>query len=366
MGKKGQAERLHRLIQDGDISGLKGYLRAEGANVKDVCKVEVQGNGSALDCAATSGSVEAVRLILGVGVDVNMRRAGGDIEGGMTALHQAVLCGHIPVIRFLLAEGANANVPNSDGQTALHVACRQDDLQAVQLLVENGAMVNAQDNRGQSSLQTSILRDAGEVSRFLIENDADIHKVDKDGQSPLHYAAEWESLETVVLLLAKGSKVNAQDNDGNTALHVTNDPDVCEILVEHGGDLSLRNKLGKPAREQRLDMEKEEYRDINNALSKHTTKIQHRKTHSAQLQHSPVHRIFSPGPPIPEVELKTARSNMLRELQKRTGFTSGTTGNSEKSPQTTPRSTTLAPSPLARDTNWAVEDMNSQIAKATI
>ena len=62
-------------------------------------------------------TLDLVRVILGMGVDVNAADGRGD-----TALHDAVRTGYLPVVEFLAGRGADAQAANERGQTALTLA----------------------------------------------------------------------------------------------------------------------------------------------------------------------------------------------------------------------------------------------------
>ena len=62
-------------------------------------------------------TLELVRVVLGMGVDVNAADGRGD-----TALHDAVRTGYFPVVEFLARHGADERAENERGQTALTLA----------------------------------------------------------------------------------------------------------------------------------------------------------------------------------------------------------------------------------------------------
>lgn len=315
-----KTEKLHQMIKDGDTKGVFGFLQSLGNENKEVCQSELPRDGTSLHLAARLGHVEIAKQILKTGVDINQRQIEGHIVSGKAALHEAVKGGHFGTVEFLLSRGAKVNVQESDGQTALHVACQFENTDIVKSLMRNGADVNILDNKKQSALQTSILRGPDATTRYLLKNGADVQLIDKDGQSALHYAAEWGNQDIIVLLLSMGANVNLQDREGKTPLHYAADEDIYELLEQHGADTAVRDVYGKPAKESQLDMEKEEYQNINRALSKHTDVMKKRSPQVERVE-AQTKRVFSPGPPIPEAELKTARTNMLKELMQRRGAT---------------------------------------------
>ena len=67
-----------------------------------------------LAVAITWGDIEAVKLLLGAGADVDAR-----LEIGETALHRAASFGQFEIAQLLLGNGADPNLRDSDGQTPL-------------------------------------------------------------------------------------------------------------------------------------------------------------------------------------------------------------------------------------------------------
>ena len=315
-----KVEKLQQMIKDGDLKGATTFLNSIGNESKDICETELPRDGTSLHLASRLGYVDICKEILKRGVDINQRQVEGDVVSGKAAIHEAVKGGHFGAVEYLLSRGANVNIQESDGLTALHIACQFDNTDIVKCLIRNGADVNLLDNKKQSALQVSILRGPDETTRYLLENGADVHITDKDGESPLHYASEWGNKDIVEKLLSSGANVNLLDREGRTALHYAADDEIYELLTEHGANPGIRDIFGKPARESQLDMDKEEYQNINRALSKHTDVMKKRSPQVERVE-AQAKRVFSPGPPIPEVELKNARSNMLKELLQKRGAT---------------------------------------------
>jgi uncharacterized protein len=89
---------------------------------------------------------------------------------------------------------------------------------------------------------------------------ADIHEADKNGVTPLHHAVRFRSPAAVETLLLHGANVNqACKRSGGTPLHravtSTGAPEtagkqvearaIIELLLQHGADPTIRNKVGE-------------------------------------------------------------------------------------------------------------------------
>ena len=98
--------------------------------------------------AAAQGDIEALKLHLETGTDVNAREP----SGGGTPLIVASVYGQSQAAKLLIEKGANVNARSNDGGTALHAAaflCHRD---IVKLLLARGVDIGAENARGETSL----------------------------------------------------------------------------------------------------------------------------------------------------------------------------------------------------------------------
>jgi len=72
-----------------------------------------------------------------------------------TALHYASSEDNIEAIKLLILAGSDVNAKTNDGWTTLHCACRWNNLLASKLLIDNGADVNIKSNGGVTCLQNA-------------------------------------------------------------------------------------------------------------------------------------------------------------------------------------------------------------------
>lgn len=107
-----------------------------------------------LSLAAFFGHVEAVKVLLENGADVNQKPPS---RFQNTAVDAAVAGEHPDVVRVLLASGADPNVRSEENYTSLHKAVAHGNLEIVRLLLDHGADPNATRDGGNSPLD-----DAGE------------------------------------------------------------------------------------------------------------------------------------------------------------------------------------------------------------
>ena len=152
--------------------------------------------------AAAIGSLDAVRLLLDQGADVNAKNA-----AGATPLMWAAT--DLAKVRLLVERGADVKVASNLGHTALELAAMSDgSAEIVRLLLARGADPKAVDKGNMSVLAAAAVgNDAGSVGQ-LIDAGADVNAVDIGGFAPLAYAAQNGNLEAVKLLVARGANVN--------------------------------------------------------------------------------------------------------------------------------------------------------------
>ncbi|XP_069010696.1 BRCA1-associated RING domain protein 1 [Embiotoca jacksoni] len=92
---------------------------------------------SPLHLAAIKGDVEAVKELLDLGADPNLKD-----NAGWTPLHEACNLGHLAVVEVLVSKGALLNTPGYENDSPLHDAVRNGHSAIVKLLLQLGASQN--------------------------------------------------------------------------------------------------------------------------------------------------------------------------------------------------------------------------------
>jgi ankyrin repeat protein len=160
---------------------------------------------------------------------------------GATPLMHAAAFGSIEAMKLLLEAGADVNGKNNFGATALLWCARDGD--KARLLIERGADVNAQSKQGRTPLMLAAMRDGGsDVVALLLSKGADPKAADARGDTALGLAALYGDLETVRLLVAKGADVHAANQKGETPIvqaAVQMRPDAVRFLIGKGADVNV-------------------------------------------------------------------------------------------------------------------------------
>jgi ankyrin repeat protein len=225
------AEKFYSAIRDNNLNQLKALLDEKAnANVADDHDI------TPLMYAAEIGSLEAMRLLLDHGADVNAQNGFGS-----TALMWSV--SDAAKVRLLLDHGAEVNITARTGRTALIIAAfTNPSAEVVRLLLAKGAKVDVMDKRHVTPLNGATFGNDTATVRLLLEAGADMDTPDTFiGLTPLMNAAGNRNVEATKLLLAKGAKVNAVSKTEGL-------PKIQTGTVEFGGwtPLLMASAFGPP------------------------------------------------------------------------------------------------------------------------
>jgi ankyrin repeat protein len=280
------SDRFYQAIRNNDLSTLRTLLKTSDVNLKD------QKETTPLMYAAAFGSVDAMKILLDAGADVNAKNAlsvspllwcAGDLEkvrllvlkgadvnarskqGQTPLLIAASHDGASEIVKFLLDKGADVSARGFMNTTALLSATYANDTAIVKLLLQKGVDVNAKDATGETALMNAASYGNVEVTRLLLAKGADVNAVGvAEGQqmknglialglfTPLLLAVAHGGPEEVKTLLDAGAKVNVQDVRGMTPLMLAigtdrADPRVVKLLLAKGADSAVKSKNGETA-----------------------------------------------------------------------------------------------------------------------
>jgi ankyrin repeat protein len=241
------------------------------------------GELTALVYAARAGSIDAARVLLEAGADVNQVT-----RYGWSPLLAATQNRNYLMGKFLIENGADVNIANKGGWTNLYLATDNrnveggdyptrepdmDHMAYIRLLLDAGADPNAQliestetrtvftnqwlDEEGATAFLRASQSGDVELMQLLLEYGANPHIYTKLGVTPLAAAAgigwvegvtsEWstaQTVEAVKLLLELGIDPNHQADTGRTSLHGAahkGATEVARLLVEAGARMDIRD-----------------------------------------------------------------------------------------------------------------------------
>ena len=176
---------------------------------------------TALMMAARTGKLDATKVLLDHGAEVNAK----ETWGGTTALMWAVSERHPEVVQLLVEHAADVNaksnfVPSASGRgfegtapvapkpdqkieefasgwmTPLMFAAREDDIESARILIQKGADVNAVGGDGKDALELALFNGSYDVASLLIDSHANVNHADAQRFTPLFWAVDRRNMET--------------------------------------------------------------------------------------------------------------------------------------------------------------------------
>ena len=169
-----------------------------------------------------------------------------------TVLHRACRWGfNVLAKNLIIFEKMDVNALNFIHFTPLHYAAARCDLEVCLDLVRNGANVDAKSSEGFTPFWTAIQYGSTENVEYLAGRCEDLKLIDQDGRAYMHLLALKGFVGASYELICRGIPVDILDNQKNTPLHLAvreNHPQLVELLVKNGANLSLENSGGlKPS-----------------------------------------------------------------------------------------------------------------------
>ncbi|KAJ8669925.1 hypothetical protein QAD02_001184 [Eretmocerus hayati] len=138
---------------------------------------------------------------------------------GLPSLALAVRCKSVAAVKYLLDHDANVVMQDTLGKTPIHIAFESKSTEIFTLLLEKFENVpgNAVDDVGFSLLHILCTTNKCKVIQYLITNGADVNAQVTFGSpfwsgfTALHFAVKYHQLEVITLLLEYGGNVSLKN-----------------------------------------------------------------------------------------------------------------------------------------------------------
>ncbi len=216
----------------------------------DVESANAEGQ-TALMAVARTGNVEAAKLLLGHGANVNAREELGRANRPHVGAPRK---SSLQMIKLLVQHGADVNARgvvrnwdrkvtaegrpkdmNRGGFTPLLYAAREGCVACVDELLKGKADINLEDPHGTTPLVLALMNMKFDTAKFLIEKGADISLWDYYGQSPLYVAVDMHTVPA-------GFRADVPSTDKTTSM------DIIQMLLDRGANVNVQLKLRPPVR----------------------------------------------------------------------------------------------------------------------
>lgn len=236
---------LHMAAAAGNHNAVRALLR-HGAAVHALDR----NNHTALHLVAMNGDHRTAGALLRWGARADYRPRKYE---SVSALDVAATSGSVAVINTFRVYGADLRTGNWDGYTALHAAASEDQVGAIRSLVRGGANVNSVDGTYLTPLHVAMEKNSTESVRALCALGADMNKFHAKQQTPLHFGIKAPgSLSAVNALLDAGADANLRqrDNDDHSPLDMAawmGKVDIVRALLQHGAISTAVNSKGESA-----------------------------------------------------------------------------------------------------------------------
>lgn len=210
---------------------------------QDVPEVNERISAEGLVMASRDGSLDAVRLQIMQGVNVNA------FSHRSKALIEAARQKHWKIVKMLIETGADVNTIDDNHNTPLLAAVGSESLEIVEMLIAAGASLSSKNKDGTTAITTASRLSSPAILKALVQAGADVIQ-SVDGKQAIIHAAKEGRLENVKILIEAGANVDVQDIDQNSPLiyasiggHVA----VIECLIKANANVDGQNSFKKTA-----------------------------------------------------------------------------------------------------------------------
>lgn len=211
------------------------YLEQKGVNLE---KVDFP-HYTPLHLAAILDNIEAVRLLVRNGADVNIIARDGSKPLHYTSYKNS------KIMNLLISAGSSLEVRDINRKTPMDIACEHHFYPGMALLLRKGAELHLPGKDVEKIILNAVKRGNSGLIKAMVDRGINMNFTDKEGKTPLHWCTNRRRAAEV--LINSGVPLNAVDNSGNTPLHYATNKSMAKLLLEKGADVTIKNRKGKTA-----------------------------------------------------------------------------------------------------------------------
>ncbi|KAG1661828.1 Ankyrin repeat domain-containing protein 17 [Nymphon striatum] len=235
-GNKNDSTPLMCAASSGNLDIVKLLLK----NGADINAQSLTGN-TPLMCACSGGFEDIVRLLLSEGASIEDHN-----ENGHTPLMEAASAGHVPIAKILLEHGAGINTHSSEfKESALTLACYKGHVEMVRFLLQAGADQEHKTDEMHTALMEASMDGHVEVAKLLLNSGAQVNMPADSFESPLTLAACGGHVELAMLLIERGANIEEVNDEGYTPLMEAareGHEEMVALLVSQGADYNAQTE----------------------------------------------------------------------------------------------------------------------------
>ena len=241
---------LHFAAEWNEVAAIQ-LLVGEGVNIN----VKDAEGYTPLLLATLENNAPAVQALCALGADVSLRvKTNFCFEtDDFAALDLAAYYGWTDIMNVLIKHGSDVNALSSKGYSALHKAAEGNEVGAVDVLVEAGAAIHGTAGFD-SPLHMAVEGKAIQAIHALVRHGANPEWTEGLRETPLLRAVMLRHSGSVNALLAAGASPNVSGSD-KTLLFASLDgsgldyggPDIVQDLLAHGAQVDALSRLGETA-----------------------------------------------------------------------------------------------------------------------
>ncbi len=262
-----------KAVLGNDTTTIKNLIN-EGYDVNETFTDRILCTSNPLHFAASNGSVNAAKILIENGADINITNSFDDtplhIAAGMMPHYNCDLRitkygdGSFEVAKLLIDSQADLNIKNFRGMSPVHNAALNGRFDIIKILIEHGVDVNIGNNecgtpfvlcgniyniKPINNLNSTL------IARYLVNKGANINATTKDKKTAIHMAAFSGNVDHIKYLIELGLNINAQDENGDTPLHEAAfycQHDTVKILLQNGAQVHIKNKDNQTPKERAM------------------------------------------------------------------------------------------------------------------